>query len=65
MNKLLRVAIATICVSIMVTLAAVPALAERRVALVVGNSQYTKPSLFFPIRRTMLTMWRRSPHSRI
>ena len=48
MNKLLRVAIATICVSIMVTLAAVPALAERRVALVVGNSQYKNPSLFLP-----------------
>ena len=46
MNRLVRACIAAICGAVMVTLAASQALAERRVALVVGNSQYKNPSLF-------------------
>src|SRR5580704_14917684 len=46
MNGLLRVGIVAVFTAVMVTLAAVPALADRRVALVVGNAQYATPSLF-------------------
>jgi uncharacterized caspase-like protein len=46
MNGFLRVCIAAVFAAVMVALAAVPALADRRVALVVGNAQYATPSLF-------------------
>jgi uncharacterized caspase-like protein len=46
MNGLLRVGIVAVFAAILVALAAVPARADRRVALVVGNAQYATPSLF-------------------
>jgi uncharacterized caspase-like protein len=46
MNGLLRVGIVAAFAAVMVALAAVPALADRRVALVVGNAQYATPGLF-------------------
>jgi uncharacterized caspase-like protein len=45
MNRLLRAWVAVLCGCIMVALLSGQALAERRVALVVGNAQYNNPSL--------------------
>jgi uncharacterized caspase-like protein len=45
MNGLLRVCVVAVFAVVTVVLAAVPALADRRVALVVGNAQYAAPSL--------------------
>ena len=46
MNRLLRVCIVAAFAAVMAVLAADPARADRRVALVVGNAQYATPSLF-------------------
>ena len=59
MNKSVSSWISALCGAILIVLSTGAAWAERRVALVVGNSQYKIPTSFSSIQRTTQKTWPR------